>query len=568
MRIGYFEHWFTPQWEFMDFLKQEGYDVEKIDYSQKNYLEKYDAVIIKQNGFNDYIENDELYIQDWVARGGILLFMHQNYERWAPYFLPHHDVGYTQLIHRYVPTVHLNKRQYMCYMMPWIEDAGKVLFNYPEKITSDEMIAWKIKVNTRPLGNHPPVPVETAALSCFLTNEKWEVLGSYMDPAVRDGALIMQSRVGKGLYFVNQLLVPEVNDEDAERCLSFWRKYMRNLLTYFEAFKNNTPLPAVPAAEYQVEKRNYKLTVHMHSLDWYGCDSAPGTINAMMRYMNYDICSFAVKDAAPYGGKLNPNKYSDDKVLFLDGQEYHPFNWNDSTEHIGHNNYHMLAVGIDHNAYTPRFTKSIFSDAEVEEYLTEAIDYVHKNHGAVIATHPNGVDYWQQCDYDAVDMEPLKTLQGSNIENYYLQGKKIGMMVSVDLFGFQRIIDNPSVNFIYLNGEKPCRDSVVKALRAGHCIAACGFSEGDITCNGAIPGSVISNADNAVVHVTARVDKGCIRELRIFADDQVIIREQLAVEQLDKDYVLPPHNAKKFIRVELTGENELNVMNSTPFYLQ
>ena len=58
----------------------------------------------------------------------------------------------------------------------------------------------------------------------------------------------------------------------------------------------------------------------MHSLDWYGCDSAPGTIHAMMRYKNYDICALSVKDAAPYNGKLDPAKYSDDKVLFLDGQ--------------------------------------------------------------------------------------------------------------------------------------------------------------------------------------------------------------------------------------------------------
>ncbi len=99
LRIGYFAHWFQPAYKLADFLQEQGIPAEKIDYSRKNYLEKYDVVLIEQNGFNDYVENDELYIRDWIRRGGILLFMHQDYCRWAPYFLPE-EVGYTQLIHR------------------------------------------------------------------------------------------------------------------------------------------------------------------------------------------------------------------------------------------------------------------------------------------------------------------------------------------------------------------------------------------------------------------------------------------------------------------------------------
>ena len=53
----------------MDFLREQGYDVEKIDYSRKNYLEQYDVALIEQNGFNDYIENDELYIRGSDAGG-------------------------------------------------------------------------------------------------------------------------------------------------------------------------------------------------------------------------------------------------------------------------------------------------------------------------------------------------------------------------------------------------------------------------------------------------------------------------------------------------------------------
>ena len=109
--------------------------------------------------------------------------------------------------------------------------------------------------------------------------------------------------------------------------------------------------------------------------------------------MNYDICSFAIKDAAPYDGGLDPEKFSDEKVLCLDGQEYHPFNWNDSFGHLSHNGYHMLAVGIDHDAYTPEFTRSLFSDAEIDAYLKKALKYVNDKNGASIATHPNKNQY-------------------------------------------------------------------------------------------------------------------------------------------------------------------------------
>ena len=34
MKIGYFEHWSRPHWNFTDFIKEEGYDIEKIDFDQ------------------------------------------------------------------------------------------------------------------------------------------------------------------------------------------------------------------------------------------------------------------------------------------------------------------------------------------------------------------------------------------------------------------------------------------------------------------------------------------------------------------------------------------------------
>ena len=90
MRIGYFKHWFQPPYRFVEFLKEQGVEIEQIDYSKPQYLEKYDIAMVEQNGFNDYIENDEEYIHSWVKRGGILFFMHQDYHHQQFLILNHH----------------------------------------------------------------------------------------------------------------------------------------------------------------------------------------------------------------------------------------------------------------------------------------------------------------------------------------------------------------------------------------------------------------------------------------------------------------------------------------------
>ena len=577
MRFGYFKHWHQPEFPCQEFMKEQGFDVKQIDYSQPRYLEDFDVAIVEQNGFNDYIENDEEYIAGWVKRGGILLFMHQDYQRWAPYFLPQ-EVGYTQLIHRHIPTIgdatKYGDEPYYIYMMPWIEKEGKGLFNVPEKITPDEMIDWRVYSNTfriiRQYASTPAEMLRTAAQSCYLANGNWEILGSYMDPGVRDGALILRAKYGKGMFFLNQLLFPEKRPAEGDRCLAFWKKYLKNLQAYFERFKNGEPEPVIEEKKELPVKKNYKLNIHMHSLDWYGCDSAPGTINAMMRYLGFDICGLAVKDVGPYAGKLDPAKYSDDKVLFLDGQEYHPFNWQTCTDNVGHNNYHMLPIGIDPDAYTPEFTRSLYGDEEVDAYLKKAINYVHEKHGAVCATHPVRVDYWTKYDFDAVDEEPLIPLAGTTIEKYWLDGGRIAIMNSVDLFGFRRILDNPAVNFVYLNGEKPCRDSVVKAVRNHHTIAAAWFNEADVTLDKHLPGDVITKeeAENGVVSISAEIAVGTITEVRVYSGAEVVFKANPGTKTINLEVPLKGIKADKFIRVEAEGENKHKVMVSTPFFVE
>ena len=586
LKIGYFEHWSQPEYKFVDFLAEQGFRVEKIDYSQKGYLEKYDLCLIEQNGFNDYIENDEAYIQDWVYRGGIVLFMHQDYMRFAPYFLPL-ELGYVQLIHRYVGTLggagKIGKyfsdirTPYKTYMMPWIEDRGKRLFSEPEVITPDQMLGWQIKVNgfgQRQLGvdDKQPELVITSADSCYLLPENWEVLGSYMDPAVRDGALIARAKYGKGMYFLNQIFFPEVKTEDADDCITFWKKYVKNLNAYFLRFKNGEQ-EVLNAQEKKTLpiKKNYKLAIHMHSLDWYGCDAQPGTINAMMRKVGFDICALSVKDNAPYNGKLDAEKYSDDKVLFLDGQEYHPFNWNDRFADMSHNTYHMVTIGADPEAYTTKFTKSLFSEQEIDQYLKEAIEYVHKYNGVVCATHPYGY-YFDKYNFDAVDVEPMRPLSRTNMEKFYLEGGKCALMNSVDLFGYRRILNYPAVNFVYLEGKTPCRNSVVEAIKKRHVIAATGFDQADITLGEYLPGDIVDKdvAQNSPLKISAKIfDRGQIKKVRVYSADKVIFsKDDIDAKTVDLTVSLKGLNLDKFVRVEIEGEEIYWICNSTPFFIK
>lgn len=594
LRIGYFKHWFQPPYSFVSFLEEQGIEIEKIENSLKGYLEKYDVAIVEQHGFNDFVENDELYIRDWVSRGGILLFMHQDYMRWAPYFLPH-ELGHTHLIHRYIPTIGgckadesftYDNTPYMAYLMPWIEEPGRRLFSEPETITPDEMLDWHLDTNTfrivrgnnvkldgqlknegQGLGEH----VRTTAQSCFLANENWEVIGSFMDPAVKDGALILKGAYGKGMYFLNQILFPETNDARSERVFAFWKKYIRNLLAYFERFKNGESEQLPPREKKTLPiKKNYKLAAHMHSLDWYGCDAQPGTIHALLRYKNVDICSIAIKDNAPYDGQLDVDKYSDDKVLFLDGQEYHPFNWGDKNSHLSHNTYHALAIGIDPDAYTQEFTQSRYSDAEIAENIQKAIDHVHEHNGVICATHPN-VDYWKDYDYDAVDVEPMRPLSGRDIETAWLNGKKFALMVSVDLFGTRRYYDNPAVNFIYLKGAVPCRDSVCEAIREGRTLAACGFEEADVCIGDVLPGETLTmeEAKAGKLHISAKVIRETIRKVRVYSDKELIFEKNEDMGgEISMELPLADYKLGQYIRVELEGFNDRWICNSTPIYIE
>ena len=143
-------------------------------------------------------------------------------------------------------------------------------------------------------------------------------------------------------------------------------------------------------------------------------------------------------------------------------------------------------------------------------------------------------------------------------------------MNSVDLFGWRRMLHNPAVNFIYLQGEKPCRDSVVKAIRNHHTIAATFFNEADVMLGDKLPGDVICAAEieKSVLTVKAAIAEGVIKEIRVYADAEVVYRSAHDTVEVDLQIPMTGVKADKFIRVEVEGEDPLKVMISTPFFIE
>jgi len=152
-----------------------------------------------------------------------------------------------------------------------------------------------------------------------------------------------------------------------------------------------------------------------------------------------------------------------------------------------------------------------------------------------------------------------------------MDGGKIAIMSSVDLYGPRRILDNPATNFIYLRGEIPCRESVVKAIKRGNTIAAVGFDEADIYIGDYLPGDEISidEAQKNILSISAKVMRGNIRKVRVYSGAEIIYEiKDGATQKLDIEVPLKDYKLDKFIRVEIEGQNEHWISLSTPFYLK
>jgi hypothetical protein len=207
---------------------------------------------------------------------------------------------------------------------------------------------------------------------------------------------------------------------------------------------------------------------------------------------------------------------------------------------------------------------------EVDAYVKEAIDHIHSHGGAACATHPHR-DYWRDYDYDAIDKEPARPLAGTEVEKNWLDGRNLPFMNSVDLYGPRRAVDDPAINFLYLKGAVPCRDSVVKAIRSGNIIAAAGFHEADICLGDYVPGDYVSKEEAAKSTLTihAQTRRGPIRQVRVYSGPDLVYTHDGNEEgMVDLSLPMAGIPLDRYVRVEIEGMNHHWICISTPFYLK
>jgi hypothetical protein len=139
-------------------------------------------------------------------------------------------------------------------------------------------------------------------------------------------------------------------------------------------------------------------------------------------------------------------------------------------------------------------------------------------------------------------------------------------MTSVDMWGTQRLQENPVFQFVYVDGE-PTRASVVAAVKAGHLMPAIYIREAELTLDGRLPGDTLSldEAQKASLQIRVEAEKP-LAELRLFSHDQLIYRENLdGAMSLQRTLPLKELPLRTFIRLEIEGAEA--VLFSNPFYL-
>ena len=578
LRFGYWEHWFKLDYHIGTFLKEKfNCSVEKVDYSLKDYYSTVDVLIVSQSGVNDYLENDRDRLHDFVRNGGICWIMHQDWRRYNPCFLPE-EAGRPLLVHRYSATLG-GKYAAMTYLQPWVEEAGRGLFGVPNDITPDEMIYWELDADSFDAVhmNEAPTRVKTAATGAMTNVENGRILGSFMDAGMpENSALVMEMPYGKGLFLWNQILFPEVRPADEnDRVLKFWERYCENALNYFDSFRKGVEVvpPAPRAADISAGDAWKKTITHLHTLDWYAADHTLADLNAAMRYLKFDAAVLGFKDALSYHDAPDYARYSDDKVTLLPGMEYHPFNFQHPKSQ---NAYHMLAMGV-RSCYN-RFTRSLFDDGDVEEYILSALEHIKKEGGASCATHPAD-EYWRKYDFDAVDIYDWdivhrgpdaierRPFSEHPVQKAWMEGSHITLMASVDMWGVSRLRANPVCNFICYQGDIT-RENLVKAVKAGHVMPSFGIDTASVALGSFRPGdTVTADALKQGLQCSFTAPEE-LTELRLWAGDKIVSSEMLpaGTYSLERTLDVSKYTDAPYIHLELRGKNGHLISN--PFFLK
>lgn len=566
LSIGTWPHWHQPAYKLAMRMRELGMPVRDIDHTRPDYLADLDVMIIEQNGFNDYVEVYQEGVQEFVRSGGICWILHQDHERWTPNWLPD-ELADAILVPRYYKIA----KERWEYLLPEIRPLGRFLFRTPCRIDPEEMVYWEVRANgIHTYVKQDPELVRSAALSSIIHTRGWTILGGYRDSVIADGALIMEARYGKGLFFWTQLLFPEVKPPENDRPLAFWDKFSRNVLARFETFKQSGFCPEVKTSFVKdcaalPPKINYRMITHIHSLDWWGAGASPNTLKAAMRYLNMDIAIMSVNGAFSFGRPVldNLDQYQGDGVLLIPGEEFHPFNWEPGSKVC--NRLHILSMGTD--KYTRKFRGGLFNEEEIDRYVKEALAVIKRNGGVACATHVTD-DYWTRYDFEAVDLgeRMLRGLAGTELEEAWIAGKKVVCTTCVDMWGIQRLREYPVFHFIYVDGV-PTKESVLAAIRRGRLMPALRMEEAHVALGSCLPGDTLGIAETRFLQLAVSVRSQTPMDVvKIFSGKRVVFQEEIRGTVYKKNIEAPVSGLKSFIRLEIIGADCMLITN--PFYLR
>lgn len=177
-------------------------------------------------------------VPDFVSQGGICWVLHQEREGWDASWLPEHlrknlriDIKY---LHKMI-SFRNNSPQRSAYIGPWITERDHQIFHKPNFLDETDFAEWDVDANG--------LSLKTTAINAITRHAGWKKIAGYEDlrTPLKDGALIMEARHGKGMYFWTQTLSPGlVWKMEGSREKETWSKFISNIFQYFDDFKNGT----------------------------------------------------------------------------------------------------------------------------------------------------------------------------------------------------------------------------------------------------------------------------------------------------------------------------------------
>lgn len=179
-------------------------------------------------------------VPDFVKNGGICWVLHQEREGWDASWLPECLRKNLRIDIKYLSKMisfRSNGVKSPAYVGPWLMERDHQIFHKPYFFDETDFAEWDIKTNG--------ISLKTTAVNAITRHYGWEKIAGYEDvrTPLKDGALVMQARHGKGMYFWTQMLSPGlVWHMEGSREKETWSKFAKNIFQYFQDFKSGNAI--------------------------------------------------------------------------------------------------------------------------------------------------------------------------------------------------------------------------------------------------------------------------------------------------------------------------------------